>query len=55
MPVRECTKDGKPGYKYGEGGYCYTYTPNNESSRKSAKQKAHLQGSAIEARRGKKE
>ena len=55
MPVKKCTKDGKPGYKYGDEGYCYTYASGNEKSRKSAKQKAHLQGSAIEARRGKKE
>jgi len=55
MPVKECSSGGKLGYKYGDEGYCYTYTRGNESSRKSAKQKAHLQGSAIEARRGKKD
>jgi hypothetical protein len=55
MPVKECSSDGKLGYKYGDDGYCYTYTRGNESSRKSAKQKAHLQGSAIQARRKVKE
>lgn len=52
MPVQECKKDGKPGYKYGEAGFCYTYTSNNETERKEAKRKAYLQGAAIEKRRG---
>jgi hypothetical protein len=52
MPVQDCREDGKPGYKYGDEGFCYTYTPGNEKSRKSAKQKAYLQGVAIEKRRG---
>jgi len=52
MPVQDCNKDGKPGYKYGEEGFCYTYTAGNEASRKAAKQKAYLQAAAIEKRRG---
>jgi len=52
MPVQHCMKDGKPGYKYGEEGFCYTYTPGNEKERQEAKQKAYLQGVAIERRRG---
>lgn len=48
MPVVSCTEDGKPGYKWGEGGHCYTYTAGNEASRKAAKRKAHIQGAAIE-------
>jgi hypothetical protein len=51
MPVQPCQEDGKPGYKYGEQGYCYTYTPGNETERKEAKRKAYLQGTAIESRR----
>lgn len=50
MPVQRCTKDGKPGYRWGgpkAGTTCYTYTAGNEDSRKRAKQKAHLQGAAI--------
>jgi len=49
MPVQPCRKDGKPGYRYGKSGKCYTYTPGNEKSRKSAKRKAYLQGAAIKA------
>lgn len=48
MPVKECQKDGKPGYKWGNEGYCYTYTPNNEESRERAKDKAKEQGRAIQ-------
>lgn len=48
MPVKKCEKDGKPGYKWGDSGACYTYTSGNEQSRKNAKKKAHKQGAAIE-------
>lgn len=49
MPVHECREDGKPGYKWGTHGHCYTYSPGNEASRKRAKNKAHKQGQAIKA------
>jgi hypothetical protein len=52
IPVHECTKDGKPGYKYGEAGHCYTYTTGDEESRKHAKQKAYMQAAAIAAQTG---
>lgn len=51
MPVNRCQSNGRPGYKYGDTGKCYTYTPNNTSSRKRAKQKAINQGLAISQRR----
>jgi hypothetical protein len=38
---------GKPGYKWGSQGKCYTYIPGDETSRKKAKQKAYIQGAAI--------
>lgn len=41
MPVKRCIKNGKPGYKWGDNGYCYT-GPNSKS-------KAEKQGRAIEA------
>lgn len=47
MPVNECTSDGLPGVKWGEAGACYTYTPNDEESRKDAVRKALAQGIAI--------
>jgi hypothetical protein len=49
MPRQSCTKDGKPGYKWGESGHCYTYEPGDEESRKAAKAKADRQGRAIKA------
>jgi len=52
MPVQLCREKGKPGYRWGESGKCYVYTPGNEESRKKAKQKASLQGAAIHARGG---
>lgn len=48
MPIKTCQSDGKPGYKYGDEGKCYTYDPNNEESKKSAEEKAKKQGRAIE-------
>ena len=47
MPVKECELDGKSGYKWGDEGKCYTYSPNNEGSRRTAKKSALLQGIAI--------
>ena len=49
MPVMACQMNDKSGYKYGEGGACYTYAGGNERSRKAAKRKAMMQGAAIEA------
>jgi hypothetical protein len=49
MPVQRCTEEGKPGYRWGKSGKCYTYSPRNEAARKRAKQKAYLQAAAIKA------
>jgi hypothetical protein len=49
MPVNSCSSNGKPGYKFGESGTCYTYTPGDASSRKSAKDKATAQERAAYA------
>ena len=48
MPVQSCRDGGKPGYRWGESGKCYVYTPNNEASRKAARAKAARQGRAIQ-------
>lgn len=48
MPVKTCQSDGKPGFKWGDAGKCYTYTAGNDASRKRAKEKAIRQGLAIE-------
>ena len=47
MPIQECQLNGKDGYKWGDEGKCYTYD-DSESSKKSARSKAHRQGIAIE-------
>lgn len=47
MPVMSCQKDGKPGWKFGPAGTCYTYTSGDRESSDRAKQKAHIQGAAI--------
>lgn len=50
MPVQYCEKDGKPGYRWGETGICYTYEAGNERQRAEARVKAEIQGRAIESR-----
>ena len=55
MPVMSCEEDGKPGYKYGESGACYTFTPGDPESRAAARRKAEEQGRAIEANRHSRE
>lgn len=49
MPVQKCRIKDKSGWKWGEDGACYTYTPGDEKSSNRAKRKAHIQGAAIEA------
>jgi hypothetical protein len=47
MPVKECELEGKPGYKWGDEGKCYTYSPDNEGQKRNSKKKAITQGIAI--------
>lgn len=51
MPVHKCSKDGKPGYKFGDNGACYTYITGNKASRDAAYSKAVKQGQAIKAQK----
>lgn len=48
MPLKECESNGRPGYKWGDNGKCYTYDPGDEKSRNEAKRRAYIQGYAIE-------
>jgi hypothetical protein len=48
MPVESCQADGKPGYRWGKTGKCYTYAPGDEAARKEAKRRAIVQGSTYE-------
>jgi hypothetical protein len=47
MPVKSCQSDKDPGFKWGDQGKCYTYTPKNEGSMRNARKKATAQGIAI--------
>ena len=47
MPIKVCNVGGKPGFKWGDAGKCYTYESSSNASRGRAKQKAYLQGRAI--------
>ena len=49
MPVRSCTINGKPGFKWGRQGKCYPYNAASIQSRNRAKAKAARQGRAIKA------
>jgi hypothetical protein len=49
MPVERASKDGKPGYRYGQEGKVYVYTPGNTASRERAKALAEKQGRAIKS------
>jgi hypothetical protein len=48
MPVQECREQGKPGYRWGQQGKCYTYTPGNLRERAEARMRAESQGYAAE-------
>lgn len=50
MPRQRCMRQGKPGYKWGGSGFCYTYTPGNKAQQEEAKKKADAQGFAIEGK-----
>ena len=47
MPLMKCRVGGKPGWKYGEQGKCYTYEPGDKKSEAAAKLKAVKQGIVI--------
>jgi hypothetical protein len=48
MPVKKCQENGRPGYKCGDTGKCYTYKSGDESGRKNAKRKAIIQCRAMD-------
>jgi len=49
MPTHPCEEDGKPGWKWGGHGKCYTYTRGDEEGSKRAHAKADAQGAAAHA------
>jgi hypothetical protein len=50
-PATKCQRNGKPGFKFGEGGKCYTYEKGDLTSKKRALKKAKLQGANYEIAR----
>jgi hypothetical protein len=46
VPVKACSVNGKPGFKWGDRGTCYTHD-GSEASRKAARKKAVRQALAI--------
>lgn len=52
MPVERCRRGGKPGFRWGKHGKCYTYTPGSEQEKALARALALRQGRAIKARQG---
>ena len=51
MPITSCREDGKPGFRAGSSGKCFTYS--DESSRSRALNKAKKQLAAIKASQAK--
>lgn len=49
MPIISCELDGKPGYKWGESGKCYTYEPSDIEGMKAARARAATQATAAYA------
>jgi len=49
MPVERCSEGGKPGFRFGDSGKCYTYTEGDTPGMREAKNKARAQERAAYA------
>jgi hypothetical protein len=47
MPVKSCSENDNPGFKWGDSGKCYTYTRGDSRTMGEAKRRATLQGIAM--------
>lgn len=47
MPLQRCESEGRPGWKWGESGKCYTFTSGDEESETQARRKALAQAAAM--------
>jgi hypothetical protein len=54
MPIQTCQSNGKPGFRWGSAGKCYTYEKGNEASRRRAIALAERQGRVIEMKKNEK-
>jgi hypothetical protein len=48
-PLQHCQSDGKPGWRWGDTGKCYTYTAGDDASEAAARKKAMAQAAAMGA------
>lgn len=48
MPIKSCTFENKPGFRWGNTNKCWTYTPGDEASKKEAKKAVIRQAIKIE-------
>ena len=53
MPIQECQVEGKPGFKWGNSGKCYTYDKDSDASKKTARKECMRQGVVIMSSEGK--
>ena len=53
MPIERCQAGGRPGFKFGPQGKCFTYLPGDKSGMAVARNRAEAQGRAINAAGGK--
>lgn len=51
MPVQSCNEKGKPGFKWGSSGTCFTYTKGDKKGQGAARAKAAKQGDADDEER----
>jgi len=49
MPVERCSEGGKPGFRFGDSGKCYTYTEGDTPGMRRAREKARAQERAAYA------
>lgn len=49
MPVNSCQQGGRPGFRFGDRGKCFTYPAGNDAQRAQARQKAQAQERAARA------
>lgn len=47
MPLSRCEIGGKPGWRWGRAGKCYSYDPDDEGSEAGARKKALAQAAAM--------
>jgi hypothetical protein len=47
MPLQRCEQDGRPGWKWGATGACFTYAPGSLSAENIARKNAMAQAVAI--------